>query len=240
MKDEAVTQQPVSGGRARCHWHELPRADPLLHPPILSAPTITHLRAAARRHLRMVPGGLSVAGARQHARLLAAALLPAGHGRLLPAQRAHSDIERIQSTVLPAGPRSSRRRCARHRSCQYAGRRLLHLLPAAIPPHADRGQAASRVTWAASGVTDGREGVRTMTESDPAEIDTTGQRIASVLLVDRAGRLLLQHRDAAAPTSPNLWSLPGGHIEPGEAPAEAARRELLDRTGLILPGPLAL
>ncbi|MET8204180.1 NUDIX domain-containing protein [Micromonospora taraxaci] len=29
------------------------------------------------------------------------------------------------------------------------------------------------------------------------------------------------------------WSLPGGHVEPGDTPEQAARRELLDETGLI-------
>jgi len=29
-----------------------------------------------------------------------------------------------------------------------------------------------------------------------------------------------------------LWELPAGHIDPGEAPAHAARRELLEETGL--------
>lgn len=56
--------------------------------------------------------------------------------------------------------------------------------------------------------------------------------IALVLLVDRSGAVLLQHRDGHAPVSPNQWSLPGGHIEPGETPEEAARRELLEETGL--------
>ncbi|MFI5273382.1 MAG: NUDIX domain-containing protein [Ktedonobacterales bacterium] len=64
--------------------------------------------------------------------------------------------------------------------------------------------------------------------------------IATVLVVDRDGRLLLQHRGADAPTSPNQWSLPGGHIEPGETPEQAARRELREETGLALGGPLPL
>jgi ADP-ribose pyrophosphatase len=29
-----------------------------------------------------------------------------------------------------------------------------------------------------------------------------------------------------------LWELPAGHIDPGEAPAAAAKRELLEETGL--------
>jgi 8-oxo-dGTP pyrophosphatase MutT (NUDIX family) len=56
--------------------------------------------------------------------------------------------------------------------------------------------------------------------------------IALVLLVDPSGAVLLQHRDEHAPASPNQWSLPGGRIEPGETPQEAARRELLEEAGL--------
>ncbi|MET8202726.1 NUDIX hydrolase [Micromonospora taraxaci] len=56
--------------------------------------------------------------------------------------------------------------------------------------------------------------------------------VALVLLVDPSGAVLLQHRDEGIAVSPGQWSLPGGHVEPGESPEEAARRELLEETGL--------
>jgi 8-oxo-dGTP diphosphatase len=61
------------------------------------------------------------------------------------------------------------------------------------------------------------------------------RRVAVVFLVDPEGRVLMQHRDANAKTSPNQWGLPGGKIEQGETPDEAARREALEETGIVVP-----
>lgn len=62
------------------------------------------------------------------------------------------------------------------------------------------------------------------------------RRVAVVFLVDRQGRILMQHRDANAQVSPNQWTMPGGRIEDGEAPLDAARREVLEETGLTVSG----
>lgn len=43
---------------------------------------------------------------------------------------------------------------------------------------------------------------------------------------------MLQLRDDAAPIAPNVWSMVGGAVEPGEVPEQAAVRELAEETGL--------
>ena len=60
--------------------------------------------------------------------------------------------------------------------------------------------------------------------------------LASVLLVDRRGWVLLQERDEHAPVAPNQWGLVGGHVEPGEDWEAALHRELEEETGLNVDG----
>lgn len=59
---------------------------------------------------------------------------------------------------------------------------------------------------------------------------------ASVVLLTTGGRLLAQRRPSGGLLG-GLWELPGGHISVGESPEAAARRELLEETG-IRAGPL--
>lgn len=64
--------------------------------------------------------------------------------------------------------------------------------------------------------------------------------IASVLLVDSRGWLLLQERDEHARVAPNQWGLVGGHLEEGEEWEAALHRELAEETGLRLADALEL
>ncbi len=77
----------------------------------------------------------------------------------------------------------------------------------------------------------------------PAYADRFGRPEAHlfgcVILVDSAGRILLQERDEHAPIDPERWGLSGGHLEPGEDPEAGAYREVEEETGVRLaPGAL--
>jgi ADP-ribose pyrophosphatase YjhB (NUDIX family) len=55
---------------------------------------------------------------------------------------------------------------------------------------------------------------------------------AGAVVRDDAGRLLLVRR--GQPPATGTWTLPGGRVESGESPAEAARREVAEETGLVV------
>ena len=54
----------------------------------------------------------------------------------------------------------------------------------------------------------------------------------AVAVIVLGGRVLLVHRRADDDAPP--WVLPGGKVEPGECPGEAAVREVLEETGLTV------
>jgi 8-oxo-dGTP pyrophosphatase MutT (NUDIX family) len=54
---------------------------------------------------------------------------------------------------------------------------------------------------------------------------------ASAIVVGRRGVLLHRHRRL------HRWLQPGGHLDPGESPADGARREGEEETGLVLAHP---
>ncbi|MEM7337235.1 MAG: NUDIX domain-containing protein [Actinomycetota bacterium] len=55
--------------------------------------------------------------------------------------------------------------------------------------------------------------------------------VAAALLVS-GGRVLLCHRHPDRQWYPDVWDLPGGHIDDGEAPSDALRRELQEELGV--------
>ncbi|MDT0309935.1 NUDIX domain-containing protein [Streptomyces sp. DSM 44917] len=83
----------------------------------------------------------------------------------------------------------------------------------------------------AAGVRSGA-GTREIVQTPPPRAETLA---AGVLLFDEDDRVLL-----VDPTYKPGWEFPGGVVEPGEAPARAAVREVAEELGLALPHEPAL
>jgi mutator protein MutT len=64
---------------------------------------------------------------------------------------------------------------------------------------------------------------------------TPAHDVVAAVLVE-AGRVLLCHRRADLRWYPDVWDLPGGHVEPGESPAEAVRRECHEELDIEVVG----
>ncbi|WP_461170743.1 NUDIX domain-containing protein [Arthrobacter sp. Z1-15] len=60
--------------------------------------------------------------------------------------------------------------------------------------------------------------------------------VACGLLV-RDGLVLLVHRSSAKTSNPNVWDLPGGHLEPGETSRQALVRELQEELNVSITPP---
>lgn len=57
-------------------------------------------------------------------------------------------------------------------------------------------------------------------------------KVAATCIVERDGRVLMIRR--ALEPGLGLWSIPGGYIDRGEVVEEAAAREVLEETGLVV------
>ena len=56
-------------------------------------------------------------------------------------------------------------------------------------------------------------------------------QVVCLVLMDADGRILATQRPEGK-TLARLWEFPGGKVEPGESPADALRREMLEELGL--------
>ena len=64
---------------------------------------------------------------------------------------------------------------------------------------------------------------------------TTHRAVAGALM--REGRVLLCHRCPSRDWYPDVWDLPGGHIEDSETAEVALVRELAEELGVRIPTP---
>ncbi|GIJ67012.1 NUDIX domain-containing protein [Virgisporangium ochraceum] len=80
---------------------------------------------------------------------------------------------------------------------------------------------------------------RTVLATFPFEGRPSGRVAVATGILVADGRVLLGLRSRDRANYPGRWDLPGGHVEPGESPRDAARRELREEIGVDadLAGP---
>ena len=79
--------------------------------------------------------------------------------------------------------------------------------------------------------------VRTCPGLRLASLRMTAQVRLSVAALVRDGQVLLVHRHPSRQWYPDCWDLIGGHVESGELPHQAVRRECLEELGVHVHDP---
>jgi len=59
-----------------------------------------------------------------------------------------------------------------------------------------------------------------------------GHHLVATAVLVKSDQILLCHRHPNRRWYPDVWDIPGGHIDSGETPAEAVRRELREELGI--------
>lgn len=60
------------------------------------------------------------------------------------------------------------------------------------------------------------------------------KQFSDAIIYNNEGKILMLLRSSNAIIEPNKWGLPGGHIDPGETPEQAVKREALEETGIVV------
>jgi 8-oxo-dGTP diphosphatase len=63
--------------------------------------------------------------------------------------------------------------------------------------------------------------------------------VVAAAVIDARGRVLIAQRPAGKHLA-GMWEFPGGKVEPGEARADALRRELEEEIGIVIEKPRPL